>query len=822
MEQEKNKESKKENLALQVVSAMGRIAKSAVTYLGRQAFGIRDAFWQIAEEKSDLKGFQKTLLFVLALIGLLLCAAVLALAKFPLKVYPGGFALLSALGGVGKFRSDLLSEKNARLLESALLLTAFSGVLFSCLWIPENGFVYLISYLILFLCRAGITGGRFQDSILSRVTVSAAVATGTGLVLAALERFSVNRIFGAVSFGILTPLLTYLLCGFYIFTTAGSLGEGAKVRRRVYLEATLFTLVYLFLYSLREVSVLNFRLSFVLAVMATLLIARERGALYGAAMGMIGGMACAEAAVAPALAVAGFFSGLFFEYSGTVALMVSFVASCGYSMYSGGMRAFGAVSFDFLCGVILFAPLLYRLPPREERCHRSAVREVFHRETMNCAKEKLKHMSDAFSSLSQVFYTVSDSMKKPQLTESSRLVTDCCSRICSRCDRSGTCWGEEHLEHVDATSKVAAKLLEKGKVTPRDFPSPFENRCKNLEVLAELVNRRFDEINGKFAKNNKTRMLAGEYSSVSRLLKSTVGELDQELEYSPQLERRAASVLKKLGISYGRVAVFGTREVKIDVYGVQLERMNLATDDLVGAFEKEFECRFETPNFLMFEESVVMRLRRRRCLSLECAKSGCSKKGEVMNGDSACFFETKRNYFYTLICDGMGSGREAAFTSRLASIFIEKLMNCATPKNVTLEMLNAFLMSKTDETFTTVDLLEVDLLSGQANFIKAGAAPSFVLRGDRIHRIESRTPPAGILYRMCAEQTAFRLCDGDFVVQLSDGADAAEDGGWLVALLSQATFENAQVLCEAIFEKAKEEGAFRDDLSVCVVRVSEN
>lgn len=167
----------------------------------------------------------------------------------------------------------------------------------------------------------------------------------------------------------------------------------------------------------------------------------------------------------------------------------------------------------------------------------------------------------------------------------------------------------------------------------------------------------------------------------------------------------------------------------------------------------------------------------------------------------------------------MGSGREAAFTSRLASIFIEKLMHCATPKNVTLEMLNAFLMSKTDETFTTVDLLEIDLLTAQANFIKAGAAPSYILRGDRLHRIESRTPPAGILSRMCAEQTSFTLKEGDFVILLSDGADAGEEGEILASLLAGKAFDNAAGLCEYIFQSAKERGAGSDDLSVSVLRI---
>jgi stage II sporulation protein E len=489
-------------------------------------------------------------------------------------------------------------------------------------------------------------------------------------------------------------------------------------------------------------------------------------------------------------------------------------------MYSEGFRTFGLITADFLCGVLLFLPLCRLLPQKTSSVSAFAGKDMMHKETMRSAKQKLKRMSEAFSSLSEVFYTVSDSMKKPQLTEASRLVSDCCSEVCSRCSLSGICWGREHSLHVEASSRVASRLLVSGQVEKKDFGEPFATGCKNLEELCALVNRRFEELSGNFIKNNKTRLLAGEYSSVSRLLKNTAGELDLELEYNPGLEQRAKKVLKELGISYRRVAVFGTREIKIDVYGILLERVSLATDQVLLAFEREFHCVFDSPGFLMFEESVVMRLRRRRALSLECAKSGCTKKGESINGDSVSFFETDRDYFYTLICDGMGSGREAAFTSRLASIFIEKLMHCATPKNVSLEMLNAFLMSKTDETFTTVDLLEVDLLSGEANFMKAGAAPSFVLRGDRLHRIESRTPPAGVLYRMCAEQTAFSLRDGDFIIQLSDGAEESDGSSdWLAALVGGNSYENAAALCEQIFSKAKEQAAFRDDLSICVLRV---
>jgi len=825
MEQLKKKKEKKEKKEwIAVFRKTGEVSGKAWKYLVSLLEEVSESFWTQVEEET--KNTEKTLRHFVILtgtfLGLLFLGVIVSLARFPLGIYPAGFSLLASLGG-GRFRFAKQGERNEDVLEKAFLLTVFSGVLLSCAFLEKNGFFYLLAYLILFLTRAGITGGKLDDSVLTRVTFSAAISTALGILLAFFEGFSVSFVFAAVSMGILTPILTYLLCGFYIFTVSQSSVGGSFLGRRVYLEATGFTLVYLFLYALREVLILNFSLAFVLSVLFTLALARKKGALYGAAAGMITGMACASSAVSPALAVGGFFAGLFFEYSAPVAMMISFVSACGYSMYADGLSAFGRVTADYLCALVLFFPLLRFFPKEKVRESVGAKTDLMHKETMRRTRQKLRHMSDAFSSLSEVFYTVSDTMKKPSLPETSRLVSECCSRICSRCDRSAVCWGEQQGITRDATARLSALLLADGIVLPEKVSAWFTERCKNIQLLCQEVNRRFDELSGNFYKNNKTRLLAGEYSSVSRLLKSTAGELDQELEYNPALETRAKKVLSELKIPYRRVAVFGSREMRIDIYGIALEKVNLTSDEILRSFESEFGASFAAPGFLMLEESVVMRLSRKRSLALECAKSGGTKKGESVSGDSASFFETERDFFYSLICDGMGSGREAAFTSRLASIFIEKLMHCATPKNVTLEMLNAFLMSKTDETFTTVDLLEIDLLSGKANFIKAGAAPSFVLRGDRLHRIESRTPPAGILTRMCAEQTAFELKAGDYIIQLSDGAEEAGEGsGWLVKLLTDAAFENAAALCDLVFRAARDKGAFRDDLSITVVRVMNN
>lgn len=814
----KTKEIKKQKKKNEWIASAQAVVRNAAAAFVREIVQVRDGIDVVWRTHCQGVKIRKSIAVSVLFCAVFVLSGIIASATFPLGVTPGGFALLSAIGTGRAFRRRFSAERKLAKVETALVLTAFSGVLVSAVFREKYALVYLISYLILFFIRAALTGARFSESILTRVTLSATSATATGLLTAALDGFLTNRLFAAVSLSVLTPLLTYLISGAAIYYSAESVGERAPVRRRVYLQASILTVCYLVLYALRDLRPANFSLSFLLAVILTLSAAKWRGALAGAACGMIGQMACGMTSLAPALAVGGFFAGLFFSYSNAAALMISFVTAGGYSMFAEGFESFGQLTIDYLCGAILFLPLVYgfRDNTAEEN---QAVVPTAEKNAVDGARERLKDLSDAFSSLSEVFYTVSDTMKKPKLNEVSRLVSDACSEVCSSCERSRLCWGREKELTGETTVQIAARLITSGEIKTEDLPDAFCERCHRREALVALIRKRFADLNGSYYQNHKTRLLAGEYSAVSRLMKSTAGEIGQRLERDPEAEETAKRVLASLGIGARRVAVFGKREKKIDAYGVALEKVELSSNALVAAFEEAFDCVFDDPRFVMMEDSVVLRLVRRRRFTLECSKAGCAKRGETVSGDAAVFFESDSDRFYSLICDGMGSGREAAFAGRLAAIFIEKLMLCATPKNVTLELLNSFLMSKSDETFSTVDLLEVDLMSGEANFMKAGAAPSFVLRGETLHRIESRTPPAGILSRMCAEQTSFLLRDGDYIIQISDGALKEHSDRWLLGVLSSETFHSAAELSQRLFEAAGERLDYSDDLSISVSKV---
>ena len=152
------------------------------------------------------------------------------------------------------------------------------------------------------------------------------------------------------------------------------------------------------------------------------------------------------------------------------------------------------------------------------------------------------------------------------------------------------------------------------------------------------------------------------------------------------------------------------------------------------------------------------------------------------------------------------------------------MLACGNKKSTTLEMLNMIIAGKGVECFATVDLLEIDLMLGTASFIKSGATPSYVIRGESIFKIASSTAPIGIMPRLVAEMTEFDLRDGDIIVLSSDGIAANDtpdgDGGlWLSELFGSADKSDLDALAEKIVEAAKLHEKRSDDMTVELVRV---
>ncbi|MBR4308175.1 MAG: SpoIIE family protein phosphatase [Oscillospiraceae bacterium] len=153
-----------------------------------------------------------------------------------------------------------------------------------------------------------------------------------------------------------------------------------------------------------------------------------------------------------------------------------------------------------------------------------------------------------------------------------------------------------------------------------------------------------------------------------------------------------------------------------------------------------------------------------------------SKEGGQQCGDrGACFAGRGANYF-VLLCDGMGTGAEAAQISNYTVRLLQRLLCSGLPAEEAMKLLNGNLFLQGSGIFSTVDLLELDLYSGRAILYKWGSAPSYRSDGEEVEKIGTATPPPGVGVGEdhLPQKYVLSLQGGEMLVLISDGAYGEE------------------------------------------------
>ena len=172
------------------------------------------------------------------------------------------------------------------------------------------------------------------------------------------------------------------------------------------------------------------------------------------------------------------------------------------------------------------------------------------------------------------------------------------------------------------------------------------------------------------------------------------------------------------------------------------------------------------------------------------------KAREKACGDrGVCFFGGDGHY-YVILCDGMGTGEEAARLSSHAIRLLENLLRGGMGPEEALRLMNGNMLLRGNGTFSTVDLLRLDLYSGMAYLYKWGAAPSYWRDGERIQAVGNATPPPGIdiAHLSVPEKCKLSMKSGQLLVMISDGAYGEETEATIAAYRGSSTKELAALL----------------------------
>ena len=714
---------------------------------------------------------------------------------------------------------------------------ALAGAVIGSLTLGKYGIIYAMITVIVVFLRIIVSGTDkraadgtappvFSESLLLKMSSSVIGGFIAAVYEVLLSGFSFTSVLFGLSMILIPPVLVFALSGLFdggvrfldVISTDKPLlnlkGLGEKEKfNLIFFQASFCALVFLLSLSLKPYAFLGINVSLILASGLTLLLAKRFGALRGAGIGFIASFGISSS-YAAAFALMGLVAGVLFRIGLVYALIGGGIALVSWCSYGGGISGIVATLPEYAITSALVCPLLRKLTPAksEEQIEDTAKLASEMVGTMALSykakrSSSLDALSAALSSLSSIIRKQADLSARPKREELSELISECAAIYCS-----------EGFE-ID-TAPLAEILYKNGKITPAELDLEDE---REREGLCEAINRAAAFLAEEKYKASAKDTRADELDLISKLISEARDRAEREYASDRALSDKLDEIIESERLSSGVGRAFGDRIKHIIIAAEDEGGKRITSPSLLRSVEEAGNIKLTCPEYFRRGKMALMQASSAKAYTVECAYASAVGNREAVSGDTVMAREADDGHFYALISDGMGSGEEARESSQLVSSLLFSALDFGAGKQTLMKLLNSIMLSRGKECSATVDLFSFDLYSGEACFIKSGAAPSYIKRGEggSIFRIRSRTAPLGLRRELDAERIKVELSGEDLIIMLSDGvSQSAEDSPWLLDLLSSPLgSKSLKEYAEQIISAAIKCSSASDDMTVCVARV---
>lgn len=435
------------------------------------------------------------------------------------------------------------------------------------------------------------------------------------------------------------------------------------------------------------------------------------------------------------------------------------------------------------------------------------------------AERERRELFDKLGGSARLFLAMAQEFEKqaPETPKVKSVCADVAAKVCARCKEREKCLD---LAGEQAFERAAERALEGKETDAEDLPLFIIGKCAGLDELLQA----FSASARAAERAEKRRETAQEngraIAAQMRGMAAVLGRLATSISRVGGGDERAArELISELGyvnVVCRAAAVTGSgQELKVTLRLREGDEEKKAVAKVVSRLMKKKmalrECvRGEGTATLVFAPAPAY--------MLACGSAGCVKEGSNRAGDVSAVTDVGEGMVLASVCDGMGSGGEAAEESRACLDMLENFCRCGFEKGSVPALINKFLALRGGERFCALDACLIDLCEGTAEFVKLGAVESFLLREGTVKTIRGGALPVGVLDEITPVYEKLPLKNGDMLVMVSDGVlDALTLHGAEYAL-ERIEALNPQKLANALIAAAKKCGV-SDDASVLAVRI---
>lgn len=370
-----------------------------------------------------------------------------------------------------------------------------------------------------------------------------------------------------------------------------------------------------------------------------------------------------------------------------------------------------------------------------------------------------------------------------------------------------------------------------------------DNLKQDIDKMVKAINNayRISKINfiwkRKIDENKKT--MGDQLDGISKTISSIANNIAKEIPEDKEKEINKLLEQKGIEIDYLKVneQVNGRKEIDLKTKICASDRLEECNSEkiqkiLAKVYNEEIILEKNTcplNNNIIVDENDLCHFKfvSKDKYTVKVGIAKATKNNSSISGDSSMRVKLDDGKHLIAVSDGMGSGAEAKKSSKLAIQMLKKLLISGFDKQTSIELINSSMcLNTTEDTYATLDIAILDLYKGNIEFIKNGAAPTFIKNRKNVNVIKSTSLPTGIINDIDLTVYDKDIENNDILVMCSDGIIESNNEYdnkelWLKFLLEDMETTDAQKISDIILNEAIDNnyGIAKDDMTVIVLKL---
>lgn len=593
-------------------------------------------------------------------------------------------------------------------------------------------------------------------------------------------------------------------------------------------------------------ALLGISLRNILCILVILVFSYRTGAGNGAAIGVIVGTVISISSnsspvMVSSYAFCGLLSGILRKMGKVGSCLGVLMGNAVLTFYTNGSTEVLIYLYEIIVAIILFMLIPNKVTDIVVNKFNKALadrgdKKGYSMRIKEITVEKLNKFSKAFGEMAKTFDEISETRSITEKHDITAIFDRVADRVCKDCSLCSHCWEQNFCNTYQILFKIVEKLDCKGWIEQQDIPQYFLDRCERIDDFVKAVNYTYElfkvDMVWRSRISESRGLVSQQMRSMSTIIANLAVELNTNIIFKEDIENNILLELTKKGLRNVEAVVYenknGNYEIALSYKGCGGKRscigcVEKAVSDVIGykMVKNGSDCGLNTKT-----DMCSIKLVKEEIFKIVTGVARVAKDEKHVSGDNYTFLNSGDGKYIAALSDGMGTGHKACLQSKATVNLIEQFMESGFDKDTTVKLINSILVLKSnDETFATIDISVVDLYDGEVEFVKVGAAPTFIKREDYVETIRAASLPAGILSNVELELIHKNVNSGEYIVMVSDGIvdsfKSSDDSITEVQnVISQMTSKNPQKIADDLMEEALSRCKDKEPIDDMMVMVS--